>query len=43
MAEITREHLKLAALAAGRTIYGWCTGPIPLIAAIEAVEEVGAA
>ncbi len=28
---ITREHLKLAALAAGHTIYGWCTGPIPLI------------
>ena len=28
---ITREHLELAALAAGHTIYGWCTGPIPLI------------
>ncbi len=24
MAEITREHLELAALAAGHTIYGWC-------------------
>ena len=28
---ITREHLELAALAAGHTVYGWCTGPIPLI------------